>query len=147
MGVYLADRPLKSRRDDYAPEATQVQAVYRACRTRGKGTRLPCDSGISNHPDFNKNKNKSRILAAVDFTGSTRTGDAYGHGTGVASVAAGDGAASKGYAENYAGVAPEANLVDLRVIDENGIGRTSSTLNAINWAIANKDRFNIRVMN
>jgi serine protease AprX len=145
------DRPVKAQ--NLVGETTGASLVQPSQgnlpKVTGKGVTIAfIDSGISaSHPDFNKNKNKTRILAAVDFTGSTVSGDPYGHGTGVASVAAGNGDGSKGYADNYAGIAPEANLIDLRVIDGNGIGTTSNTLNAINWAITNRDRFNIRIIN
>ena len=75
-------------------------------------------------------RNRSRVVASVDFSGSTRSGDADGHGTGVAGVAAGSGEASTGYAANYAGVAPGADIIDVRVLDENGMGRTSNVLAA-----------------
>jgi serine protease AprX len=114
----------------------------------GKGVTIAViDSGISaSHPDFQKN-NKSRVVASVNFTGDNLPGDRYGHGTGVAGVAAGNGSASRGYAGNYAGIAPEADLVDLKALDAQGRGTTSSTLAAINWAIQNRQRYNIRVLN
>ena len=74
-------------------------------------------------------------------------GDRSGHGTGVAGVAAGNGAASKGYAGNYAGIAPNAHIIDLKALDHNGAGTTSAVLDAINWAIANQKRYNIGVIN
>jgi serine protease AprX len=119
----------------------------------GKGVGIAVvDSGISaSHPDFQKN-NKSRIVASVNFTGGDGIlpgdgQDRFGHGTGVASVAAGNGSASAGYSASYAGIAPEANLIDLKVLGENGTGTTSSTIAAIDWAVTNQKRFNIRVMN
>ena len=140
----------------------------------GKGIGIAViDSGISSsHPDFQKN-GKSRVAAALDFTGGGAfvrnsgilwsgdgilwsgdgilyTGDGVdreGHGTGVASVAAGNGAASAGYGQSFAGIAPEATLIDLKVLDDNGVGTTSAVLGAINWAIANRQRYNIRVLN
>ncbi len=114
----------------------------------GKGVGIAIiDSGISaSHPDFQKNGNKSRIVAAVNFTGGSN-GDKEGHGTGVASVAAGNGSASRGYAGNFIGIAPDASLIDLKALDANGAGTTSSVLNAVNWAIANQKRFGIRVVN
>ncbi|HEX8355263.1 MAG TPA: S8 family serine peptidase, partial [Pyrinomonadaceae bacterium] len=137
----------------------------------GKGVGIAIvDSGIStSHPDFRKN-GKSRVAASVDFTGGgTAVGkkgillgdsilfgdgillgdgeDREGHGTGVAGVAAGSGAASAGYGASFAGIAPEASLIDLKVLDDRGVGTTSSVLGAINWAIVNQKRFNIRVMN
>src|SRR5687767_7500412 len=76
--------------------AAQVQAgAPGAPALDGKGVTIAIlDSGISaNHPDFAA-KDKSRVVASVDFTGSTATGDPFGHGTAVAATAAGTGAAS-----------------------------------------------------
>ncbi|HYG10001.1 MAG TPA: S8 family serine peptidase, partial [Pyrinomonadaceae bacterium] len=128
--------------------ATEIAAgLSRTPKLTGKGVTIAImDSGISTtHADFAKNKNKSRILTAVNFTGSG-TGDDNGHGTGVASVAAGSGVASPS-ATTHAGIAPDANLVDLRVLDANGAGKTSDILRAVNWAILNRERYNIRVLN
>jgi subtilisin family serine protease len=90
--------------------------VRRKCRQERKGRQAAdgrgvtvaiLDSGISaNHADFAGTNNKSRVIAAVDFTGSSTTGDPYGHGTGVAGMVAGNGATSNGYEGNYAGSAP-----------------------------------------
>lgn len=120
------------------------QGLDRTPRLSGKNIGIAIiDSGVSaDHPDFGR-----RVVAAVDFTGSHQAGDAYGHGTGVAGVAAGSGAASNGYAGFHGGIAPEANIIDLRVLNESGTGSTSSTLEAINWAIQNQVRYNIRVIN
>jgi serine protease AprX len=115
--------------------------------TTGKGVGIAIiDSGISaSHPDFQKN-GKSRIVAAVNFTNGS-AGDGDGHGTGVASVVAGNGNGSHGYAGSYVGIAPDANLIDLKVLDANGTGTTSATMDAINWAIVNQKRYNVRVIN
>ncbi|MCC6867177.1 MAG: S8 family serine peptidase, partial [Burkholderiales bacterium] len=70
--------------------------------------------------------------------------DAYGHGTHVASVAAGqpiNGAPDGG------GVAPGALLLDLKVLDDRGVGQVSDVLAGIDWAIANRRAYNIRVLN
>lgn len=145
------DRPVKAQMS-LVRETTGTTIVQsnekKASEFTGKGVTIAfIDSGISStHPDFAE-KNRSRLLASVDFTSSLRTGDAYGHGTGVASVAAGSGIASRGYAGDYAGIAPEANIVDLRALNENGVGYTSAILNALNWAIANKQRYDIRIVN
>src|SRR5205807_2992462 len=130
--VYVSpDRPVKSEANltDDTIGATQVQAGTNGNNgLSGKGISIAIlDSGISaNHPDFAGTNGKSRVIAAVDFSGSKKAGDADGHGTGVAGVAAGNGAASTGYAANYAGVATGANLIDVRVLDENGAGLTSN---------------------
>src|ERR1041385_2638264 len=146
-----ADKPVRANIDlvTESTGAAQVQAGATgapAADGRGGGIAI-LDSGISaNHPDFN-GKNKFRVIAAVDFTGSNAAGDPYGHGTGVAGMAAGNGAASNGYEGNYAGSAPGANLVDVRVLDNTGVGRISNVIAGLNWVIQNRDRYNIRVVN
>jgi serine protease AprX len=62
----------------------------------------------------------------------------------VAGIAAGDGAASGGI---YRGVAPGAHLIDLRILDANGMSSDSVAIAAIDRAIALKNQYNIRVIN
>ena len=70
--------------------------------------------------------------------------DLYGHGTHVAGIIAGNGYLSGGH---YSGVAPEANLIDLRALDANGAGTDSTVIAAIQQAIALKNAYNIRIIN
>ena len=106
---------------------------------RGVGIAV-IDSGISAHPDLN-----GRVIINRNFNATvTGSDDAYGHGTAVAGIIAGDGTASAG---RYLGIAPEANLINLRVNDGTGAAPTSAIMNAILWAVLNKDIFNIRVLN
>ena len=95
------------------------------------------DSGIDN----SNNEFGNRLLTQVDLTSTapdTRA-DGRGHGTFVAGVAASSGA--------YAGAAPNANIVSLKVFNDLGQGRTSDVLRACDWLLQNKDRYNIRVAN
>ena len=71
--------------------------------------------------------------------------DDYGHGSHVAGVAAGRSAGS-GNARGYMGVAPNANLIDVRVLNGRGLGQTSD-IGGIDWVIANRSSRNIKVMN
>src|SRR6266496_4863174 len=99
------------------------------------------DSGIySAHHSFKE----GRVVASVDFTGEGRTDDPYGHGSFVASVAAGNGNVSLGA---YTGVAPGANLINVRVLNSLGAGSTSNAIAGVDWCIANKAAYNIRVLN
>jgi serine protease AprX len=47
----------------------------------------------------------------------------------------------------YVGIEPEANLIDVKVADDNGQSYVSDVVTAIDWAIANRRTYNIRVMN
>ena len=85
------------------------------------------DTGIdSNHPDL-----AGQIVAEQDFTASGSAQDIVGHGTFVASEIAGTGAASDGA---YAGVAPDAKLINARVFDDFGNASDSSILAGVEWA-------------
>ncbi len=103
---------------------------------RGVGVAV-IDSGVATHPAL-----RGRVVAAVDFTDS-RGGaqDDYGHGTHVAGIIA----ASRD--SGYAGVAPDAHLVSLKVLKGDGSGDTSDVIAAIDWAVKNRFRYNLRVMN
>ncbi len=62
------------------------------------------------------------------------TPDSYGHGTHVASIAAGSG----GFRSiDATGVAPNAKLIDVQVLDANGYGQVGDVLAGIDWVIAN----------
>jgi serine protease AprX len=99
------------------------------------------DSGIyTAHHSFT-----GRIAASIDFTGENRTTtDPYGHGTHVAGVAVGISHVANGA---YTGVAPGAKVINVRVLNSQGQGRTSDAIAGIDWCIANKAAYNIRVMN
>lgn len=103
------------------------------------------DSGISGHPDL-----AGRIVAAIDFTSATPAvclcvlGDPGGHGTHVAGLIAGDGASSGGA---YTGVAPNAKLVDVRVIDASGSSSTSVVLRGLQWVLSNRVTYGVRAVN
>lgn len=109
------------------------------------------DSGISPHRDFSlKNSGSSRVVYNQNFlVGHTATTDYYGHGTHVAGILAGNGTDSKGpgFSKTFMGIADNANLINLRVLDENGYGSDSEVIAAIQKAISLKRTYNIRVMN
>ncbi|HEX7295147.1 MAG TPA: S8 family peptidase, partial [Pyrinomonadaceae bacterium] len=101
------------------------------------------DSGIdANHRSFSSRAGK--IAFSKDFTGESRTDDPYGHGTHVAAIAAGEGSPTQGA---YEGIAPGAKLVNLRVLDSQGVGKVSSVLAALDWLVANRSSYNIKVVN
>lgn len=103
------------------------------------------DSGIANHPAV-----QGRIAARVNLvsTEPNATGDPFGHGTHVAgSIGGSTSAASRVTSAYGGGSAPRVHFVDVRVLGSNGIGYTSDVIAGIDWVIANKRRYNIRVIN
>lgn len=102
------------------------------------------DSGIASHTAIG-----SRVAARANFVSwePDVAGDAFGHGTHVAAAVAGSTTAASRVTSAYAGgSAPGVHLVDVRVLGTKGMGLTSDVIAGIDWAVANKKRFNIRVM-
>ena len=96
------------------------------------------DSGVQPRSDFG-----NRIVANVNLStlpGNTSLDDQRGHGTFVAGIAAGG-------ALDLAGAAPGAPIVSIKVMDSNGQAKTSDVINACQWILDNKGKYNIRVAN
>src|SRR5256714_5070948 len=105
------------------------------------------DSGMyTTHQAFLASDGRSRVAVSVDFTGAKKFDltDKFGHATHVAGLAAGSGDI---YSGGYTGIAPNAKLINLAVLNSQGIGQTSWVLNALDWVMANKATYNIRVVN
>lgn len=98
------------------------------------------DTGISSHPDFEK-----RILAFKDFVHDRkRNYDDSSHGTHVCGIIAGNGLLSQG---KYCGIAPMANLVVGKILDQDGNGTVEGMNRAISWIIENRELYRIRILN
>ncbi|WP_326793418.1 S8 family serine peptidase (plasmid) [Streptomyces sp. NBC_00841] len=98
----------------------------------GKGTKVAVlDTGAdAEHPDL-----KGRIVASKNFTDSKTVGDRQGHGTHTISTVGGSGAASDGKKK---GVAPGAELLNGKVLNDYGSGATSWIIAGMQWAVDNK---------
>ncbi len=148
------DRPVSMTATVDEEFATAVQADIAASQYALNGTGIGVaviDSGIAAHPDLNNSNGTSRVVYSQSFvTGDTTTADTFGHGTHVAGLIAGTGNSSgtaNGYPATYAGMAPNVNLINLRVLDQNGNGTDSGVIAAIQQAISLKTKYNIRVIN
>jgi serine protease AprX len=102
------------------------------------------DSGVSPHAAL-----ANRIVANVSFvTGDPIVTDPFGHGTHVAGIITGTGGPASSVTPLYTGgIAPGAQIINVRVLGANGIGLTSDVVRGIDWAVANRARYNIRVIN
>ena len=98
------------------------------------------DSGISTHTAL-----KGHILASVSMISGSTTTDAYGHGTHVAGIIAGQ---PTSVTPLYTGgIAPGAQIVNVKVLGDDGVGLTSDVVDGINWVINHKAQYNIKIMN
>lgn len=93
------------------------------------------DTGVD--PDHEALKGK--IIAFKDFVNNQTTPyDDNGHGTHCASLIAGDG--------EMPGVAPDAKLVAVKVMDRDGACYLSDAIRALAWCVENKDRYGIKII-
>jgi serine protease AprX len=94
------------------------------------------DTGIADHPDL-----AGSVVARVDFVNDGATSlDPGGHGTFLAGLIAAHG-------RTFSGVAPDAKLVSLRVLDAQGRGRMHSVLAAFDWILHNRATYHVKVLN
>jgi serine protease AprX len=108
------------------------------------------DSGVNSKLDlWTADRARSRVVFSESFVPGLDASDGYGHGTHVAGIVAANGAASTGpgFTHTLKGLAPNANIVNLRVLDAQGNGQESEVIAAIDEAIALKATYNIRVIN
>ncbi|MEV8508415.1 S8 family peptidase [Actinoplanes sp. NPDC051475] len=94
------------------------------------------DTGIADVPDL-----AGRVAKHLDLTG-TGEGDGYGHGTFMAGLIAASGAASGGA---YRGVAPAADLIDVKVADADGRTDLITVLRGLQWV--SDHRKDVQVLN
>ncbi|GAA1856887.1 S8 family serine peptidase [Myceligenerans crystallogenes] len=120
------DATLRASDADSMPQIG-APAAWAAGHT-GEGVRLAVlDTGIdATHPDL-----AGRVVASKDFAGTGGVADGQGHGTHVASIAAGSGTASDGANK---GVAPGADLMVGKVLDDAGAGEMSWVIDGMEWA-------------
>src|SRR6266851_2677630 len=149
--VYISpNRPVRGSLDR-AVSAVNGDLAY-ASGWNGTGIGIAViDSGVSSAYDLNSDDNQSsRIAYSQSFVpGDSSTSDAFGHGTHIAGIIAGNAYASStsNYPGVYRGIAREAKIIDLRALDSNGAGTDSSVISAIQQAINLKNTYNIRVIN
>ena len=110
-------------------------------KLQGKGVTVAVvDSGVYKTKDLSK-----RVRANSNFNAHYHDGiDRYGHGTFVAGVVAGSGSQS---GNKYIGVAPRADVLNVRVSDDQGMSTESDVVSALQWVLDNKGKYNIRVVN
>jgi serine protease AprX len=132
-----------------------ARAVQQSYGYRGAGIGVAVlDSGITSwHADLSylgssslvRTKNGQRVAAFVDLVnGRTSPYDDNGHGTHVSGIIGGNGFDTLG---SRAGIAPDAHILSLKVLDAQGRGVISNVIAALDWVVANRAAYNVRVVN
>jgi serine protease AprX len=128
-------------------------ALWRAGGT-GAGVGVAViDTGINGTlPDFASTPGgPSRVIASAVTNPQAQTdNDTYGHGTDVAGIIAGDSAnrtLSDPLRDQFVGVAPNANLVSIKVADEQGDTNVLDVIYGLQFAVDFQHRYGIRVVN
>jgi len=133
----------------YGADSGVASAVYtdvvRASKTWSFGTNgtgvtvALIDTGVNTTGDL-----AGQVLHAEDFTPEQDNQDSYGHGTFVAGLIDGTGAASSGAVR---GVAPGAKLVSLKIAGRDGGTDVVKVLEALQWVVDFRAVYGIRIVN
>ena len=87
----------------------------------------------------------TRVVASVAVsTSATSTNDGYGHGTHIAGIIGSDGDANYG---KYVGIAPRANLINVKISNDVGASSLGDLIAGLQWVYMNKTQYNIKVVN
>jgi len=136
-------------------QSIQAKDMWNRYRGTGRGVGVAViDTGIAGSlEDFrvSSSDKRSRVIgSAVVHPDATTATDRYGHGTHVAGIIAGDsdgrdaGDPLKG---RFSGVAPDANLVSIKVSDDDGNATVLDVIAGVQFAVDHKAEYNIRVLN
>ncbi|HZO88552.1 MAG TPA: S8 family peptidase [Chthonomonadaceae bacterium] len=148
---HLSEDTQVTKRDEFTVGSSGADVAFQQYGLTGSGVSVAVlDTGVKDATDLDDASGNSRIAANVSFVPSTTSADdGNGHGTHVAGIIAGNGAASTGSAfyRTFYGIARQTRIVNVRVLDANGQGDVSSVIAGIQWVVDNRARYNIRVIN
>ena len=123
--------------------------VYNGTNVTGKHESVcVIDTGVDyTHPAWGECSNNSflngtcsKVIGGYDFVNSDSNPiDDNGHGTHVAGIVASTN-------ETYRGIAPDANIIAIKVLDSSGGGSGPDLIDGIDWCVNNASKFNISVI-
>lgn len=145
--VQPVEKPRQFVGSDLSAQLVELSTFIRAEEARdrygvsGKGFSVAVlDTGLrTSHVDF-----KGRVLHQLNFTSDNNgdmedASDGNGHGTNVGGIIVANGI--------NRGLAPEANIIPIKVLDNRGGGSFEDIVNALNWVLENHEQYNITVVN
>jgi minor extracellular protease Epr len=118
---------VEEQTENWGVNAIEAPKAWQSHYT-GKGVKVAViDTGIYPHEDLSIAGGKSFVSYTSSYT------DDNGHGTHVAGIIA-----AKNNNIGISGIAPDAQLYALKVLDSRGSGLISDFISGIDWAITNK---------
>lgn len=143
--VVPVDPPLQ-KEGPFLPELTEVDLLVRAPQARrdfnvsGSGVTVAVlDTGLrTTHVDF-----AGRVVPGRNFTSDyggdpAEVTDGHGHGTSVAGIAVAG--------RIHTGVAPNARIVPLKVLRNDGTGRFTDIRDALDWVLDRREAMGISAL-
>ena len=125
-------------------QVVHAKEVYQNGYT-GKGVRIALlDTGVQPRTGLS-----GRIYLFRDYIKYRRKiYDDNGHGTHIAGILCGEqNVREKGSLKYQSGMAPGAELVVFKILDEHGKGSTDKAIRALDWILENHKREKIRILN
>lgn len=97
------------------------------------------DTGVNNIPDID-----GKIVFFKDFINEkSECYDDNGHGTAVTAIIASNGISSSGV---FRGIAPNTNIIMLKLFDENGKTNMLTIEKGLEWILENKNKYKIKIL-
>jgi serine protease AprX len=149
--IHMMGAPDPSKVKSVYPDAVNADKMWQSGYSGNGVTVALIDTGIANAPDL-----AGRVIPVTtdplnltsapcaNFSGESNCNDSYGHGTFIAGIIAGSGASSNG---QYPGMAPNVNLISVKIAGANGATDVSNVLAALQWVVSFRSRYNIKVVN
>lgn len=119
--------------NNYVPSTVAMTnaPLYWQLGYTGKGVKIAIiDTGCCNHPDLTTNIIGGKNFTSEDGGNQNIFNDYCGHGTHCAGTIAGNG--------HIMGIAPNASLLILKVLNRSGNGTVQGVIDAINYAVSQK---------
>jgi serine protease AprX len=140
--MMTSDRPQRgvdvSRLATVYPAAAGAVPAWQQGVTGDDVTVAVIDTGVTPGADFG-----GRITGSRNFSSESYFQfDQNGHGTWVAGIIAGRDPSGR-----YLGIAPGADLLSVKVAGRDGSAHAGDVIEAIQWIVRNKDRYDVRVIN
>jgi serine protease AprX len=149
----MSNPPPPSNTRSVYTKATRASMAWMAGITGTGVTVALIDTGVSEVADLagrivpvegNPGTLPGTTSPCINLSGESDCRDSYGHGTFLAGLIAGNGASSNG---NWKGVAPNANIISLKIAGATGAADVSNVLAALQWVVSFRTQYGIRVLN